>query len=79
MCENLLVVSKADLKKVISEVLLEKEKADFYRRHFDKKEVCKLLNLSYYQLNYLIEKGKLRSEIKGKISGNSLYEYLKNL
>jgi len=79
MSENLLVLSKADLKKVIEEVLFEKEKSDYYRRQFDKKEVCKMLNLSYYQVNYLIKKGKLRSEIKGKISGSSLYEYLKNL
>mgnify|MGYP000266681980 CR=1 FL=1 len=79
MSENLIIISKLELKKLIEEVLFEKEKKEFYNQHFDKKEVCKMLNLSYYQVNYLIKKGKLRSEVKGKISGKSLYEYINSL
>jgi len=73
---DIVVLSRQELKEIVKEVLFEREKESFYNRMFSIQETMKLLNISRWQLRTLVRKGVLKSPMKGKISGLSIYNYI---
>lgn len=75
--QEILVLSRSQLKEVVREILFEREKEMFYHRIFTYDEVCKMLNINRLQLRYLIKKGKLVRIQRGQISGVSVFNLIK--
>lgn len=76
---DILVLSRSELKKIVSEILFEREKEQYYNRMFTVQETMKLLNISRWQLRTLVKKGILKSPMKGRILGLSIYSYIKEI
>lgn len=77
--QEILVISRTQLKEVVREILFEREKEQQFNRIYSYDETCRLLNISRLQLRYLIKKGKLKRHMRGQISGMSIYHFIQQL
>lgn len=79
MDEKIYLITEEKLKQIISEVISEKEREEFYNRLFTLDETSKILNISKYHIRKLVKQGLLISPVHGRISGSSIIKYIKSL